>query len=423
MANEVTPSTEVSTLVDSLLPDANGLIFGFKKEVVEIFWLTNAADAVTPAERVYFLSVCQSMALDPRRGHIFFTKRWDSKRNCHRPAIITAVAGLRTIAERSREYVGCVKKEWCGKDGVWKDVWLSDELPVAARAWVARRGTDHLIQAVVLMKHLMDPKSPTWQKMPEHMLGKCAEAAALRAAYPGEVQGIETFEEANENLIDVTPPRERIPEGFERPALTVPPPSPLRDPIDVPPTPPAPPPPPQERPPTPPPNVPPAGKQTPPAAPQGAQMSPPPLNSGSPEVGACLQGTSKPASPKSDTKANPATVSEKEHFSKAPGRKPMPWDECEFASMYRWDDSVVFVKNIESHYTFMFDCAAEFGVPFNPGNKPFLTQVYNACVKMPLRNLPEFVWTQIFRWKNPTHAGPVPPMAHGEKVPDTEVPF
>ncbi|MCH7814113.1 MAG: recombinase RecT [Planctomycetes bacterium] len=50
---------------------------------------------------------------------------------------------------------------------------------------------------------------PTWAKMPYLMLGKCAEALALRKAFPAEMSGVYTNEEAH--VI-----------GEERPALKQP---------------------------------------------------------------------------------------------------------------------------------------------------------------------------------------------------------
>jgi phage recombination protein Bet len=406
MGTEVT----ISPLQNSLVPDADGNIFGFKAEVVELFWLTNAAEATTPAERVYFLSVCQSMQLDPRRGHIFFTKRWDSKKNCHRPAIITAVNGLRAIAERSGEYIGCVKKEWCGPDGVWKDVWLNEEMPAAARAWVARRGHDRLIPGVCLMKHFFDDKSPTWKKMPELMLAKCAEAAALRDAYPGECQGIETMEEDAGQVINVTPnelpPADfkradlRLPETIEVQNSSTPPVQPVaKEPV----------------------TRPEAEKKSTPN--KGAVTSPPPLTSSGPMVGGCLQNadsrttngekysTTPPVSPVTPVAPIPPATPVVPVVPVAPTppveakvEKPegkFPWSRHQFPSQHVWDPSVVFVKNIENHYQFMFDVAAEFGVPFNADTKPFLTEIWKACSKMPMKNLAQFVWEKIYQRNSP----------------------
>ena len=60
------------------------------------------------------------------------TDKWETKFT-----IQTGIDGYRLIADRAdradggyREYVDT---QWCGPDGVWADVWTSDEPPVAAR--------------------------------------------------------------------------------------------------------------------------------------------------------------------------------------------------------------------------------------------------------------------------------------------------
>jgi len=105
------------------------------------------------------------------------------------------IDGFRIIAQRSREYQGQTKPEWCGPDGVWKEVWLDkDNNPVAARVGVRRKGFAEPLYAIALWEsyavYYNDVISPMWKKHGPGQLLKCAEALAIRKAFPMDLSGI-----------------------------------------------------------------------------------------------------------------------------------------------------------------------------------------------------------------------------------------
>lgn len=205
-------SKEVAVQTQSQAPIA------YTQEKIDLIRRTYAKGC-TDDELALFVQIAQRTQLDVFARQIYAVKRWDSREGKEVMQTQTSIDGLRIIAERTGEYQGQTIPQWCGKDGVWKDVWLTSEFPVAARIGVYRKGFREALYAVALWKEyhveIKDNKtgewktSVMWQKMPTNQLLKCAEALALRKAFPQELSGLYTNDEMeqadggeNKNIID-----------------------------------------------------------------------------------------------------------------------------------------------------------------------------------------------------------------------------
>ncbi|MFG2763115.1 phage recombination protein Bet [Streptomyces rubiginosohelvolus] len=175
---------------------------GWTDEQAAVLRQTGIDNDVTNAELASFLHLCQRTQLDPFSRQIYLIGRWDNrqKRKVFTPQ--TGIDGYRVIAHRviaeTRHTFGYEDTLWCDSNGQWRDVWLSATAPSAAKVTVLRNG--QRFSAVALYREYVqtdrnDNPTRMWANMGANQIAKCAEALALRKAFPHDLAGVYTAEE------------------------------------------------------------------------------------------------------------------------------------------------------------------------------------------------------------------------------------
>ena len=192
-------------LQNSIVPNSNY----FSPEKVALIKRT-IADGASDDELALFIAQCQRTGLDPFSRQIYSIQRqvFDPKLNRKVPKMITQVSidGLRLIAERSGLYAGQLGPFYTSNEGKdWTDIWSSSNYPFAAKVGVVRKDFAEPLYSVAYWSEycpMYDGKpAQMWTRFPTLMLAKCAEALALRRAFPQDLSDLFMAEEMTPSVL------------------------------------------------------------------------------------------------------------------------------------------------------------------------------------------------------------------------------
>lgn len=153
---------------------------------------TTFANGATDAEFAALLAVAEARNLNPFTKQVYFVKRWDSQKRCETWAVQVSIDGLRAIAERTGLYAGQDEPEYEYEDN---GAIRLCKVRVYRKDWGGRAcvGVAHWREYVQLSRE--GKPTSMWAKYAHIMIAKCAEALALRKAFPEAASGLYTSEE------------------------------------------------------------------------------------------------------------------------------------------------------------------------------------------------------------------------------------
>jgi phage recombination protein Bet len=182
----------------------------FEGRQLDLIRKTVAKDCDT-AEFEQFVHICRAVKLDPLRRQIYCFVFNKHKPEWRQMTVVTAIGGYRAIAERTGAYRPddrAPRYEYGEKDAKTNPLGIFRcEVTVYKHShgeWFPVIGEAYWDEYVPLKDGLIDGKKTGWVKMPRIMIAKCAEANALRKAWPDDFAGVEVEEEIDRRTIELS---------------------------------------------------------------------------------------------------------------------------------------------------------------------------------------------------------------------------
>lgn len=160
------------------------------------------------ADLAVFMHYSQKTGLDPFSKQIYLIGR-NSQENgkwVTKQTIQVGIDGFRVIRDRIARQLGIGveydETVWYDADGRGYHVWLSDQPPFACSVTVLKDGKRFpgVVRYSAYVQTTKDGRpNSMWSRMGAEQLEKCAEAKALRRAFPNDLSGIYIPEEISDD--------------------------------------------------------------------------------------------------------------------------------------------------------------------------------------------------------------------------------
>ena len=188
--NEPTTAVAATPPAKSILPSIRK---SFTPEQVELIKRTICPKS-SDDELQLFLYTATRSGLDPLARQIYAVFRWSAKEGRNVMAIQVGIDGFRLTAQRTKQHAGTDDVVYVESGGA--------TYPVSASVTVYKVIDGHRTPFTATARWAEYSQrdkggdiTSMWKKMPYLMLGKCAEALALRKAFPAELSGLYTDDE------------------------------------------------------------------------------------------------------------------------------------------------------------------------------------------------------------------------------------
>jgi phage recombination protein Bet len=176
--------------------------------------LDTCCGGASSQEAAVLVGIAEMRGLNPLTQECYFVQRWDSQKGRMVWAVQISIDAMRIKAEESGLYAGQDEPEYEYEPG--------SKVPSLARIKVYRRDWDRPCVGVARYSEYVQKKkdgsvTKFWHDMPHNQLAKCAEAIALRKAFPRRLAKLYTADEMAQATSDAP---EALP---ARPVSTPPP--------------------------------------------------------------------------------------------------------------------------------------------------------------------------------------------------------
>lgn len=194
---------------------SNGMTIVFSDAETKV--LRKKYDKLTEDEFMAFLGAVQRYRLNPLANQIYARLQPQTEKNPRSVTYMAQIDGFRLIADRTGNYAG-------NDDAVYEGNGKQPErASVVVHKLVATQRVPFSASARWAEYCPGGNAAFMWSKMPYLMLGKCAEALALRKAFPAELSGLYTVEEMHQADEPAGPEKSTAPrKAPEKPATKFP---------------------------------------------------------------------------------------------------------------------------------------------------------------------------------------------------------